>query len=119
MKTIANDGFAKRGNQGLTKVADVVVSLKTLGHADVKLGLAGYAEAAACARGDPGVGAVEFVVAATGHALHDLGRAGVEGQGGRQDHADRFFSAVRQGDAVADAFAAEIDIGLGGDGAGE
>src|SRR5690606_23710974 len=53
---------------------------------------------------------------ASGHAFHDLGRAGVEGERGGEDDADRLRRAVGELDAVADALAVEVNVGLGGDG---
>ena len=92
-------------------MADVVVGVKALGHADLELGVAGHAECLPRAGCDPCVGAGQLVVAATGHAFHDLGCAGVKRQRGGQDHAHGFLGAIGKGDAVADAFAIEIDIG--------
>jgi len=54
-----------------------------------------------------------FVLAAG--AFHGFRRAGVEGQGRRQDHADRLLAAVGQREVVAHAFAVEVHVGLGRD----
>ena len=108
-------------------MADVVVSVRAFGHADVEFGIGGNTELAASARCNPGIRTVEFVVAAAGHTFHDFGRTGVEGQRGGQNDAYRFFGAVSQCDAVAHTFTAKVDIGgsghsdvgnVGGDGHG-
>ena len=91
-------------------MADVVVGL---GHTDLELGVAGHAELFACTGLDPLGAAVELVFARATHAFHDFRCAGVEGQGGGQDHAHRQLGAVGQGQAVADAFAVKVNIGLG------
>lgn len=96
----------------LRVVAEVVVSL---GDADVEFRVAGHVERFARRGGDPFVAACELVLAGTGHAFHDFGRAGVEGQAGGQHHADGFFRAVGQRETVADAFAVKVHIGLGRD----
>ena len=93
-------------------MADVV---EGLAHADVKTGVAGYAELVARASVQPGVGACQAVFAATGHAFHDFRCAGVEGERGRQHHTHGFLCAVCQRDAVADALAIEVHVGLGVD----
>ncbi len=111
--------MAEIGNcidRGLTKVADVVVGVKASRHPNLKLRIARHAKLRTCAAGDPGVCSSQLVVAASGHTFHDLGRAGVEGQGGGQDHANRLFGSVGQGDAVADTLAVKVHIGGGGDG---
>jgi hypothetical protein len=87
-----------------------------LGHADLELGVARHIEFFACAGLDPFGAAVEFVFAGATHAFHDFRDASVESQGGGQDHADRQLGAVGQGQAVADAFAVKVNIGLGVDG---
>ena len=94
-------------------MADVVVSL---GHADLELRVARYAELLTRAGLDPGIAAGQFVFARAAHALHDLWGAGVEGQAGGQDHAHRQLGAIGQGQAVTDAFTVKVNIGLGGDG---
>ena len=96
-----------------TKVADVVISL---GDANLKAGLTGHTEFFASFGADPFMAACQFVFARTTHTLHDFGSASVECQSGGQDHAYRFFGAVCQRDVVADAFAIEVNVGLGGDG---
>ncbi len=96
-----------------TEVTDVVVSLC---HADVKAGLAWNAEFFAGFGTQPISAALEFVLASTAHTFHDFRCAGVEGQGGGQNHAHRFFGAIGQRDVVADALAIEVDVGLGGHG---
>ena len=99
----------------LFKVADVVVSRVSLGHANIKAGVAWYAEFVAFTGRDPCIAAIEPVLTRPGHAFHDLRCAGVEGQRCRQDHADRFFGAVCTGDTVADALAIKVNVGLGCD----
>ena len=98
---------------GSTEVADVVIGL---GDADFKTGLARYAEFFAGFGADPVMTSSQFVFARTAHALHDFRRTGVEGQRRRQDHADRQLGAIGQGQAVADALAVKVNVGLGGDG---
>ena len=83
-----------------------------VGHPDVKFGIARGAEFFALRGADPHLAAVQLVLAGTAHALHDFRCPGVERQGGRQDHANRFFAAVCKGNAVAHAFAVKVDIGL-------
>ncbi len=94
-------------------MTDVVVRLA---HADLERRIARYAELLTGTRLDPGVGSCQLVLAAPGHTFHDFRRAGIEGQGGGQHHADRFFGAIGKSDAVADAFAVKVYVGLGGDG---
>ena len=94
-------------------MADVVISL---GDANVKTGIAGNIEFLACFGAQPIIAALEFVFARSAHAFHDFWHAGVEGEGGGEDHAHRLFGAVCQGDVVADAFSVKVDVGLGGDG---
>src|SRR5258706_15314571 len=90
-------------------MADVVVSV---GDLDVEAGVGRPAEFLAGDALLPAVAARELVLAAAGHALHDLGRAGVEGELGGQHDTDRLSGAVSQGDGVAHALAVEIHIGL-------
>src|SRR5512139_1896989 len=92
-------------------MADVVVRLAR--HLDVEAGIARHLERLAGTVGLPLGLAGELDAARARHRLHDLGRAGVEGERGRQDHADRFLGAVGQRDAVRHALAVEIDVGLG------
>ncbi|MEN9373363.1 MAG: hypothetical protein RIR79_915 [Pseudomonadota bacterium] len=94
-------------------MADVVVGRF---HADLEFGIARNAELFTCAGFHPFGCAIQQVVAATGNAFHDFRCARVEGEGGGQNHADRFFCAIGEGDAVAHAFAVKVHIGLGGDG---
>ena len=98
---------------GSTEVTNVVVRL---GHADLELGVARDVELLASAGLDPLGAAVELVFAEAPHALHDFRGTGVEGQGGGQDHAHRHRSAVGACQAVADALAVKVDVGLGFDG---
>jgi len=102
----------ERGWRELREVADVVIRL---GDADVEFRVAGHAEGLACGGFHPFVAARELVLAGTGDAFHDFGRAGVEGQAGGQHDADGFFRAVGQRETVADAFAVKVHIGLGRD----
>ena len=81
-----------------------------------KFCVTGHAEFFTRAGFNPRVAASQFVLTATCYAFHDLGCASVEGEGAWQNHADRFFSAVGVADAVADALAVKVDVGLGGDG---
>src|SRR5512139_1354057 len=92
-------------------MADVVVGLA--GHFDVEAGIARHLERLPGAVGLPLVFAGQFDAARARHRLHDLGCAGVEGERGRQDHADRFLGAVGQRNAVRNALAVEVDVGLG------
>ncbi len=96
------------------KVADVVVGMAA--DADLEARLRRHREALPGLGRQPGAAARQQVLARTAHALHDFGRTGVKSEGGGQDHADRFFAAVGQREAVADALAVEIDVGLGLDG---
>src|SRR5690606_25032542 len=110
-------GFAGWWPCGVSSVmTDVVVGLDAFGDADLEAAVAGPAELVAGAGLDPGVGAGQLVLAAATDTFHDFGCAGVEGQGGGQNHANRLLRAVREGDAVADALAVEVHVGLGGDG---
>lgn len=106
----------RRSAQALRRlgvVADVVVGL---GHADVELGVRRHLEGLAGLGGEPLVRAVELVLAGAGHAFHDLGSGRAESQLAGQHHAGRLLRAIGQREAMADAFAVEIDIGLGGQG---
>ena len=96
-----------------TEVTDVVVSL---GDSNVKTGIARNAELLARFGAQPIIAAFEFVFARAAYALHDFGRARVEGERRGEHHTDRFFGAIRQNDVVADAFAVKVDVGLGGNG---
>ena len=94
-------------------MADVVISL---GHADIEFGVAGHAELVAFGLRHPGIRPGQLVFTAATHAFHDLRSAGAKRQAGGQHDADRLLGAVGQGEAMADAFAVEIDVGLGGEG---
>src|SRR5690606_26441989 len=85
-------------------------------HFDVEAGIAGHVEGFAGGVGLPFSLALHAHAAASGHAFHDLGRAGVEGERGREDDADGLLRAIVELDSVADALAVEVDVGLGGDG---
>src|SRR5574343_1488938 len=91
------------------EVADVVIRFVA---SDFEAGIARHVEGLAFAVGFPLALALELDATGAADAFHDFGRAGVEGQGGRQDHADRLLGAVGEDDGVADALAVEIDIGL-------
>ncbi len=93
-------------------MANVVVGL---GHANLELAVGWYAKLLTSTRANPGIGASQLVLATARNAFHNFWGAGVKGQGGGQNYADRFFSAIGQGNAVADTFAIKIHIGLGGD----
>jgi hypothetical protein len=97
----------------LPVVADVVEGFSD---ADVEARLTRHAEPLSRLHTDPTLGAGQLVLAAAGHALHHFRRFGAEGERGRQNHPDRFSGAVGHGEAVADAFAVEIDAGLRCDG---
>jgi hypothetical protein len=60
--------------------------------------------------GDPHIAASQLVFAAAAHALHDLGGTRAKSQLAGQHDADRFFGAIGQAKAVADAFAIEIHV---------
>src|SRR5690606_10494725 len=94
---------------GSAEVADVVIRLVA---GDLEGRIARNIEGLAGAVVLPLALALQLDAAGAGHAFHDFRRAGVEGQGGRQDHADALLYAVGELDAVADALAVEIDIGL-------
>lgn len=94
-------------------VADVVVGIA---HADVELGVGRNLERLTGHGLLPLVAAVQLVLAGTAHALHDLGGGRAKGQRGGQHHAHGLLGAVGQGEAVADALAVKVDIGLGGQG---
>ena len=96
-----------------TKMANVVVSLS---HPNLKAGVTGDVELVTRHRLHPIVSSSEFVLAAASRAFHDFRCAGVESQGGRQHHADRFFRAIRKRDAMAHAFAVKVNAGSGGNG---
>src|SRR5690348_7840597 len=83
---------AWRRGKGSAEMADVVVSRFAGGDANLEFGIAGDAEFFTGRRLDPAVAASQLVFAGAGHAFHDLGRAGAESEGGRQDHAHRFFA---------------------------
>src|SRR5574340_213297 len=91
-------------------MADVVIGFA--GYFDIEAGIARHVEGLAGVAGLP-VAALELVAAAAGDRLHDFRRTGIEGERGRQDHADRLLGAVGQRDAVRHALAVEIDVGLG------
>lgn len=93
-------------------MADVVVSL---GHANVELGVRGDLKALASRGLFPLIAAVELVFAGAAHAFHDFCSCGAKGQRCRQHHAHRLLGAVGQGEAVADALAVKVNIGLGGE----
>ena len=93
-------------------MADVVIGL---GHANVELGIRGDMEAFACRRLLPLIAAVELVLAGAAHAFHDFCGSGAKSQGRGQNHADRLLGAVSQSEAVADALAVKVNIGLGGE----
>lgn len=86
-----------------------------LGDTNIKLGVAGNAEAVTWLGALPDRAAGESVLTRARHAFHGFRGAGVEAQSGGQDHANGFFRAIGQCDGVADAFAIEIDAGLGAD----
>ena len=111
---VLQDRRHANGTPDSAEMADVAVGLAR--DADLERGITGHAELVAGAGADPFGAAREQVLAAARRAFHDLGRAGVEGEGGRQDHADRFLAAVGERQAVADALAVEIHVGLRGDG---
>ena len=94
------------------EVADVVVSLAD---ADVKAGVGGDGKLLAGVAGLPSFVASKSVLTGAGHAFHDFRCAGVEGERGRQHHTHGFLCAVCQRDAVADALAIEVHVGLGVD----
>ena len=94
-------------------MANVVVSLS---HPNLKAGVTGDAELVTRHRLHPIIGSSKLVFTTSSRAFHDLRCAGVEGEGGRQHHADRFFNSIRQGDAVAHAFAVKVNAGGGGNG---
>ena len=94
-------------------MANVVVSLS---HPNLKAGVASDAELFTRHRLHPVVRSSELVFTTPSRAFHDFRCAGVEGEGGWQHHADRFFSSIRQGDAVAHAFAVKVNAGGGGNG---
>ena len=96
-----------------TKMANVVVSLS---HPDLKAGVASDAEFLTCYRLHPITRSCQFVLTAARRAFHDFRCTGVEREGRWQHHADRFFSAIRQRDAVAHAFAVKVNAGGGGNG---
>ena len=94
-------------------MADVV---KGFGHADLELAVARHAKAFARADAVPLGFARQQILAATCYAFHHFGRCSAKGQFGRQNHPDRLFASIGQSQAVADAFALEVNAGLGGDG---
>ena len=94
-------------------MANVVVSLS---HPNLKARVTGDAELVTCHRLQPIISSCELVFTTPSRAFHDFRCAGVESEGGWQHHADRFFRAVRQGDAVAHAFAVKVNAGGGGNG---
>src|SRR5512142_767259 len=91
-------------------MADVVVRLA--GHFDVEAGIARHLERLPGAVGFPLALARQLDAAGACHGFHDFRRAGVEGERGRQDHADRFLAAVGELHGVRNALAVEIDVGL-------
>lgn len=98
-------------------VADVVVSLS---HADLELRIGGDVKAVSCGGSLPRIAAIELVLASAAHALHDFSGRSTESQCGGQYHAYGLLGAIGQGEAVADALAVKVNIGLGGQGnAGE
>ena len=105
--------WEKDGTQS-AEMADVVIGLA--GDLDVERRVARHIVGLAGAVGLPRRLALQADTAAACHAFHDFRCAGVEGERGRQDDADRFLRAVGELDAVADALAVEVDAGLGGDG---
>jgi hypothetical protein len=70
----------------------------------------------ACLAGNPNVAACQFVFAATCYTFHDLGRAGAKSQLAGQHHAHRFFGAIGQREAMANAFTVKVHIGCGDEG---
>lgn len=58
----------------------------------------------------------ELHTAGASNTFHDFRCAGIEYQFGRQDHANRFFSAIGEDHSVRNTLAVEIDIGLLEDG---
>src|SRR5690606_18025354 len=109
---MSKDGMAPLPRSA--EVADVMVGLAR--HFDVEAGIARHVEGFAGGVGLPVSLTLEAHAAAAGDAFHDFGRAGVESERGRQDDADGFLGAIGELDAVADALAVEVDVGLGGDG---
>ena len=87
-----------------------------LSYTDIKAGVASDAELFTRDRLHPIIRSSELVITAASRAFHDFRCAGVEGEGGRQHHADRFFRAIRQRDAVAHTFAVKVNAGGGGNG---
>ena len=94
-------------------MANVMVRLS---YPDLKAGVARNAEFFTRDRFHPSVSSRQFVLATPSRAFHDFRCTGVEREGRWQHHADRFFSAIRQRDAVAHAFAVKVNTGGGGNG---
>ena len=91
-------------------MADVVESL---GHFYVERRIGGDVERLARIRGLPLGAVLQTIAAAAGHAFHDFGRSRAKSQGRWQHHANGFFLAAGGGEAVADALAVKVHIGLG------
>ncbi len=91
-------------------MADVVIRLAA---ANIESTVSRHAELLTRAALDPRLRARELVFTRASHAFHDLGSARVKHQAAGQNHASGFFRTIRQGKAVAHAFAIEIDVGGG------
>src|SRR5574343_2102985 len=91
------------------EVADVVIRFVA---SDFEAGIARHVEGLAFAVGFPLALALELDATGAADAFHDFRRAGVEGQAGRQDHADRLLGAVGQHHGVADTLAIKVNIGI-------
>ena len=75
---------------------------------NLEAGVARYIEGLAIAVGRPFALALQLDAAGTADTFHDFRRTGIEGQAGRQDHADRLLGAVGQHHRVAHALAIKI-----------
>ena len=91
-------------------MADVVIGL-AVGNRNLEAGIARHVERLAIAVCLPLAFTLELDAAGAANTFHDFRRAGIEGQAGRQDHANRLLGAVGQHNGVADALAVKINIG--------
>src|SRR5512135_3740022 len=105
---MSKDGIPS-SRSGSAEVADVVQRLDGF---DVEAGIARHREALAGCVVLPVALTLEPDAAAAGVQLHDLRRAGIEGERRRKDDADALARAVGEQHRMAHALAVEIDVRL-------